>query len=85
MRFVGRLLGGHVPPGGKLVELQALVSRGWRTFATETTDRHGEMSYAHRFALTSRGRSFRFRLLVRRAADYPFERGTSRSISVRVQ
>jgi hypothetical protein len=85
VRFGGHLLGGHIPPGGKLVELQALVSRGWRTFATVRTDRHGDLSYAHRFALISRGRSFRFRLLVRRAADYPFERGTSRSISVRVQ
>ena len=53
--FSGRLLGGHVPRAGKLVELQALVGPGWRTFATVRTDRRGRLRHTHRFAATSAG------------------------------
>ena len=49
VRFTGRLLGGHVPRTGKLVELQARVGVGWRTFATVRTDRRGRFRHTHRF------------------------------------
>ena len=84
VRFAGRLRGGHVPRAGKLVELQARVGAGWRTFATIRSDRRGRLRHAHRFAATGRGRTYLFRLLVRREAAYPFERATSRAVAVRV-
>jgi hypothetical protein len=84
VRFSGRLLGGHVPRTGKLVELQALVGAGWRTFATVRSDRRGRVRYTRSFAAASAGRSYRIRLRVRREPAYPFETGTSRAVIVRV-
>jgi hypothetical protein len=84
VRFSGRLLGGHVPRTGKLVELQARVGVGWRTFATLRTDRRGRYSHVHRFTPASVGRTYWFRLRVRRETAYPFEQATTRPLSVRV-
>ena len=84
VRFLGRLRGGHVPRAGKVVEVQALVGAGWRTFATVRSDRRGRVRHTHRFALASAGRTFWLRLRVRRESAYPYETGTSRAIAVRV-
>jgi len=84
VRFRGRLLGGHVPHVGKLVELQARVGAGWRTFATLRTDRRGRFRHTHRFAAVSGGRTYWFRLRVRREATYPFEQATTSPLAVRV-
>jgi hypothetical protein len=84
VRFSGRLLGGHVPRAGKLVELQARVRSGWRTFATLRTDRRGRYRFTHRFSPASGGRTYRFRLRVRREAAYPFESATTRPLAVQV-
>jgi hypothetical protein len=84
VRFAGRLLGGHVPETGKLVELQARVGAVWRSFATVRSDRRGRLRHIHRFNATSAGRTYWLRLMVRREAAYPFETGTSRAIAVRV-
>jgi hypothetical protein len=84
VRFNGRLLGGHVPRAGKVVEVQALVGAGWRTFATVRSDRRGRLRHRHRFAPTSAGRTFWFRLRVPRESAYPYETGTSRAVAVRV-
>ncbi len=84
VRFAGRLLGGHVPRAGKLVELQARVRAGWRTFATVRSDRRGRVRHSHRFSAVSAGHTYRFRLRVRREAAYPFETGASRAVAVRV-
>jgi len=84
VRFSGRLLGGHVPRAGKLVELQARVGDGWRTFATVRSDRRGRVRHPRRFAVTSAGRTYRIRLRVRREQSYPYETGKSRAVAVRV-
>jgi hypothetical protein len=84
VRLAGRLLGGHVPRAGKLVEVQALVGAGWRTFATVRSDRRGRIRHAHRFSTAAGGRTYRLRLRVRREPSYPFETGTSRAVAVRV-
>jgi hypothetical protein len=84
VRFAGRLRGGHIPRAGKIVEVQALVGAGWRTFATVRSDRRGRVRHTHRFAPTSAGRTFYFRLRVRRETAYPYETGTSRAVAVRV-
>jgi hypothetical protein len=84
VRFAGRLRGGHIPAGGKLVEIQARVTAGWRTFATLRTDRRGRFAHVHRFATVSAGRTFLVRLRVRREPSYPYERTTTRPVPVRV-
>jgi hypothetical protein len=84
VRFSGRLLGGHVPRAGRLVELQARVGAGWRTFATVRSDRRGRLRHMHRFAATSSGRTYWIRLRVRREPAYPFETATSPAVAVRV-
>ena len=84
VRFSGRLLGGHVPRAGKLVEHQARVGAGWRTFATLRSDRSGRVRHVRRFAPASAGRTYLIRLRVRREPSYPFETGTSRPVAVRV-
>ncbi|HTE63316.1 MAG TPA: hypothetical protein VK631_23375 [Solirubrobacteraceae bacterium] len=84
VRFTGRLRGGHVPRSGKLVELQARIGAGWRTFATLRTDRRGGFRHSHRFATVSGGRTYWFRLRVPREAAYPFEQATTRPLAVRV-
>jgi hypothetical protein len=82
--FRGRLLGGHLPAGGKLVDLQARVGAGWRTFATTRTDRRGRLRHRHRFTPSSSGRTYRFRVLARKETAYPYESGASAIVAVRV-
>jgi hypothetical protein len=84
VRFTGRLLGGHVPHAGKLVELQARVGAGWRTFATVRSDRRGRLHHTHRFSAGSAGRTYWLRLRIRREPTYPFETGASPAVAVRV-
>jgi hypothetical protein len=84
VRFRGRLLGGHLPPGGKLVDVQARMPSGWRTFATVRSGRRGRVRHVHRFAPSSSGRTYWFRLLARKETAYPFESGASRAVAVQV-
>ena len=49
VRFAGHLFGGHIPAAGKVVELQARVGSGWRTFATVRANRRGDFRHVHRF------------------------------------
>jgi hypothetical protein len=83
--FSGRLAGGHVPEGGKLIDLQAYYRGGWRTFATPRTDRSGRWSYRYRFGATAGRVRYRFRARIRREAAYPFELGYSRQVHVTVR
>jgi hypothetical protein len=83
--FSGRLVGGHVPEGGKLIDLQAFYRGGWRTFATPRTDARGRWSYRYRFGATRGVVRYRFRARIRREAAYPYELGYSRRISVIVR
>jgi hypothetical protein len=83
--FRGRLKGGLIPPGGKLVELQVFTRRRWRTFAQpRASATTGRWSFQYRFEAV-RGRvRFRFRARIRREASYPFHVGTSRQVPVTV-
>ena len=47
-------------------------------------DRRGRLRHTHRFAAGSAGRTYLFRLRIRRESAYPFETGTSRAVAVRV-
>jgi hypothetical protein len=84
VRFAGHILGGHVPPSGKVVELQARVGARWRTFATVRADRDGDFRHVHRFRAASAGETYWVRLRIRPEAAYPFARGLSRPIPVHV-
>jgi hypothetical protein len=82
--FTGRLRGGPIPDGGKLIDLQAFFRRRWRTFATPRTNSLGEWSYRYRFEATVGRVVYRFRARIRREAAYPYELGRSRVIRVTV-
>jgi hypothetical protein len=82
--FSGRLRGGSVPPGGKLIELQAHVRNHWRTFATTEADVRGYWQYPYRFDGTRGRQVYRFRARVPREATYPYEDGHSGQVKVTV-
>ena len=84
VRFRGSLLGGPVPRGGKLVDVQARVGARWRTFATVRTGRRGRLRHRHRFAASSSGRTYWFRILARKETAYPYESAASPAVAVRV-
>ena len=46
VRFSGKLRGGYVPKGGKLIELQAYERGRWRSITTLRTNAHGAFSSA---------------------------------------
>lgn len=72
VRFSGRLLGGSIPPRGKIIELQALDRRRWRTIASARTRSNGR--FRLRYSLRPVGRTVRysFRIFVRAENGYPF-------------
>jgi hypothetical protein len=84
VRFRGSVRGGPVPRGGKLVDVQARVGGGWRTFATVRTGRRGRLRHRHRFAPSSSGRTYWFRVLARKETAYPYESAASPAVAVRV-
>ena len=86
IRFTGRLraLGGALPPGGKIVDLQASQRGRWSTVATtRTRGASGTWSAVARFRGTP-GR-YPVRLRIRREALFPYELGYSGSVVVRVR
>ncbi|MDA0173315.1 hypothetical protein OJ998_29700 [Solirubrobacter taibaiensis] len=86
VRFHGRLLGGPVPAAGKLLAIQALTSRGWRTFATpRAAAGNGRWEHKYRFTGTPYDATYKFRVVVPRESAYPYGKGASQTISVRVR
>jgi hypothetical protein len=83
--FSGRLRGGGVPLGGKLLELQVLLRGSWRTFTTLHSDDHGVWRYVYRFASTSGKVVYQFRAQIPREATYPYAMGSSRRAGVTVR
>jgi hypothetical protein len=87
VRFSGRLrlLGASLPPGGKIVVLEAFQRGRWSTVrATRATGPNAIWRATAQF----RGNpgSFRLRLrIAREAAVFPYEIGYSKSIVVRVR
>jgi hypothetical protein len=81
VRLTGRLLGGHVPSRGKLVELQRFEDGRWQSLRTVRTNSQGEFRSVYR---ASSGR-LRIRAVVRPDDSYPWAFGTSRRVSVRVR
>ena len=82
--FSGRLRGGPVPSGGKVVDLQAHYRGRWRTFATPRTGRDGRWRYRYRFGATRGRLVYPFRVVVRPESSYPYGLGISRTTRVTV-
>jgi hypothetical protein len=85
VRFSGslRMLGTTLPPGGKIVDLQASQRGRWSTVATtRATGTDGRWHAVARFRGTP-GR-YPVRLRIRREALFPYELGYSASVAVRV-
>jgi hypothetical protein len=82
-RFHGTLRGRPLPPGGVTLELQAhQPGHGWRTVKTTRTRKGGRYSTRYRFN-SAFGR-FSFRIRLRPNDSYPYSRGTSRHLRIRV-
>jgi hypothetical protein len=84
IRFSGRLLGGPIPPGGKQLVLEAAGSPGgpWLEFHVIRSDAHGRFHSSHEFRYPGPAK-YRFRVVSRYEADYPFEAGVSNVVGVR--
>jgi hypothetical protein len=81
--FTGRLPG--APKGSrKVIELQAKVGSGWRTFATVRLGRKGTFRHSYRFTATTQTRSYVFRARLRKENGFPFESGYSKVTRVKV-
>jgi hypothetical protein len=84
--FIGRLRGGFLPTGGKLVELQFRDRGKWRTFRTfRAAPTTGRWSYTYRFDGTRGTRRYGFRLRIPRENGYPYTAGRSRRVWVTVR
>jgi hypothetical protein len=79
----GRLLGGHIPPRGKIVELQGWARGQWQVFRTTRTNKRGRYHVNYRLRTWTRG-VLRIRARVRRERGYPYTLGYSRVVRVRV-
>lgn len=85
VRFTGRVRSLPIPVGGKLIQLEVLLSGRWQTFRTARTDPSGRWALPYRFARTRGVQSYRFRARLPREAGYPFGPGTSKTLKVRVK
>jgi hypothetical protein len=85
VRFTGRVRSAPIPAAGKLIELQVQLSGRWQTFRTRRTDSAGRWAVPYQFRRTRGVQRYRFRLRLPREAGYPFEPGSSRSLTVRVR
>jgi len=83
--FRGRLATLPAPAGGKLVELQAFVSRRWQTFRTVRSDQAGRWAVGYRFQRTRGTQRYRFRARIPDETGYPFATGASSTVSVQVR
>jgi hypothetical protein len=82
--FTGRLVGRPFPPRGVTLDLQIFQpGRGWRVFGNARTRKSGRFVARYRFNSAGSGR-FTFRLRLRPNDAYPYARGFSRRMRVRV-
>lgn len=83
--FRGRVLGEAVPPAGKIVIVQAFDRGRWRTFKATRAGADGAYRTRYRFTKTRRTTTYRFRALVPAEQAFPYARGTSKTVKVRVR
>jgi hypothetical protein len=83
--FVGRVRSTPVPPGGKLIELQVVLSGHWQTFKTTRTGPDGRWRARYRFRRSCGSLRYRFRGRLPRESGYPFESGSTRPVDIEVR
>jgi hypothetical protein len=84
--FRGRLRGRPLPSSGKLIEIQARARGRWLTFGTTRAKASGgRWALPYRFSGTRGNVRYRFRVRIPKESSYPYETGTSRSVSVNVR
>jgi len=81
----GRLRGGHVPAGGKLVEIQAFFRSRWRTISSVRSNPKGEWRFRYRFDGTRGTVAYRFRVFLPREGGYPYASGASPQVRLVVR
>ena len=82
IHFSGRLPGGPIPGGGKLLVLEARSPGGaWLEFDVVRTDARGRYHASYRFKFPGPA-AYQFRVLCQAEADYPFATGSSRTVGV---
>jgi len=78
VQFMGRLRSGPIPSAGKLLALQALTTRGWRTFANpRARNTDGRWQWKYRFTGTTARTRYAFRVVAPAESGYPYAQGTS--------
>jgi hypothetical protein len=81
--FSGRLAGGMIPRGGKIVTVQAMIpGRGWQAFAVARSNAWGEWSARYRFRASVGRAGYSIRVVVPSEAGYPFGSWASSPIRV---
>jgi hypothetical protein len=85
VHFSGRLLGGSIPRGGKLLVVEGRRSRRepWLQFDVIRTGAKGRFHASYRFKFFGPGH-WQIRVVSEAEADYPFATGWSRVVRVRV-
>jgi hypothetical protein len=82
IHFSGRLRGGPVPAGGKLLVLEARSPGGaWLEFDVVRSDARGRFHASYRFKFPGPA-DYQFRALCEAEADYPFATGASKVVGV---
>ncbi|MFL5844345.1 MAG: hypothetical protein ACJ762_06595 [Solirubrobacteraceae bacterium] len=81
----GRVLGGVIPAGGKLVEVQVFLRGHWRTFATTRSRPGGRWRHEYRFDGTRGNQIYRMRVRLPQESTFPYAIGRSRSIALHVR
>lgn len=81
----GSLQGEPHPRRGVVVVLQARQRGSWITFGTTRSREDGRFRFAYRFRNTIGTRRYPMRAVVPRQGHYPYDRGQSRTIRVRVR
>jgi hypothetical protein len=86
--FEGRVLGGYIPSGGKLVQLRYRIPgvTGWAPFGPDIyTARSGRWRARVRIGAGARGYTYELDLLVPAQSDWPFRQTVSRTVRATVR
>lgn len=85
VRYSGRVAGGNIPKGGKIVAVQGKAGPSWQTFALRRTDKSGRFKGRYRLRVVRPGSKLKFRVRVPSEAGYPFVGVVSKAQSKRVR
>ncbi|MBJ7518256.1 MAG: hypothetical protein JHC84_01050 [Solirubrobacteraceae bacterium] len=85
VRYSGRVAGGNIPRGGKIITIQGKAGPSWQTFALRRTDKKGRFKGRYRLRVVRPGSKLKFRVRVPSEAGYPFVGVVSKAQTKRVR